>query len=196
VLWPACLALAGISKSKRMAIVLILAGPAVRVLCHLLLPHVGWQKQLMFHMRIDGLMTGCALALFYDRLYFKWKWVAPAALFLFVLSPYLITRLHGYYLLPLGYSLDNLAIAYLLLYAVRNPNSVFGRVLNNRAVAHIGVISYSLYLWQQLFLAKWPFPWGMLGSFLAAELSWRIVERPTLRLRDWLMGRRALAVAA
>ena len=149
----------------------------------------------MFHMRMDSLMIGCVVALFYDKLQFKWKWVGTATIFLFVVSPYLITRLHGYYLLPLGYSLDNLAIAYLLLYVVRNPSRVSGRVLNNRVIAHIGVISYSLYLWQQLFLGLWPFPWGLLGSFLAAELSWRIVETPALRLRDRLMERRVLAVA-
>jgi hypothetical protein len=31
--------------------------------------------------------------------------------FLFFMSPYLVTRLHGYYLLPVGYSLDHIAIA-------------------------------------------------------------------------------------
>lgn len=66
-------------------------------------------------------------------------------------------------------------VAYLLLYVVRNPGSVSGRVLNNRVIAHIGVISYSLYLWQQLFLGKWHFPWSVLGALMAAELSWRIV---------------------
>jgi hypothetical protein len=30
--------------------------------------------------------------------------------------------------------------------------------LNNRVIAHIRVISYSLYLWQQLFLGLSPFP--------------------------------------
>ena len=67
---------------------------------------------------------------------------------------------------------------------MRNPGSVIGRVLNHRVVAHVGVISYSLYLWQQLFLGKWPSFWEILGAFLAAELSWRLVERPALRLRD------------
>ena len=196
LLWPACLALAGLAKSGKAAVALIVASPAIRIACHGLLPDVGWQEQLMFHMRMDSLMIGCAVALFYDRLQINWTWVVPAAIFLFGLSPYLTTRLHGYYLLPLGYSLDNLAIAYLLLYAVRNRGSAFGRVLNHRLMVHVGVISYSLYLWQQLFLGLWPFPWGVLGSFLAAELSWRIVETPALRLRDRLMEHRELAVVA
>jgi peptidoglycan/LPS O-acetylase OafA/YrhL len=93
-------------------------------------------------------------------------------------SPYLITRLHSYYLLPFGYSLDNLAIAYLLFYVVRNPSSICGRVLNNRVIAHIGVISYSLYLWQQLFLGKWPFPWSVLGALVAADLPGELSKNP------------------
>ena len=122
--------------------------------------------------------------------------VVTAAIFLFVVSPYLTTRLHRYYLLPLGYGLDNLAIAYLLLYMVRNPDSVSGRVLNHRVIAHIGIISYSLYLWQQLFLWKWHLPWSVLGAFIAAELSWRIVEIPALRMRDRVLEPLKVAVAA
>jgi peptidoglycan/LPS O-acetylase OafA/YrhL len=151
----------------------------------------------MFHMRIDGLMMGCALALFYNQLAFKWNWVWPATLFLFVVSPYLVTRLHGYYLLPFGYTLDNLAVTYLLLYVVRNPRSRLGQILNNRFIAHIGVISYSLYLWQQLFLRLWRPPWGILAAFAAAEISWRLIEKPAFRLRDGVMERRrVLAMAA
>ena len=150
----------------------------------------------MFHMRMDNLMIGCAAAMFCDQLQFKWKWVAPVIIFLFVVSPYLVTQFHGYYLLPFGYSLDNLAITYLLLYVVRNPGSLSGHVLNNRVIAHIGVISYSLYLWQELFLGKWAFPWSVLGALMAAELSWRIVEKPALGLRDRVMESPKLAAAA
>jgi peptidoglycan/LPS O-acetylase OafA/YrhL len=107
LLWPACLALAGIAKSRKAAVALIAAAPAVRIVCHLLLANVGWQEQHMFHMRMDSLMIGCAAAMFYDQLQlkqFKWKWAAPTALFLFVVSPYLVTQFHGYDLLPFGCS--------------------------------------------------------------------------------------------
>jgi peptidoglycan/LPS O-acetylase OafA/YrhL len=190
LLWPACLALAGAAKSKKVAVALIVASPAIRVACHLLMPDLGVEREsVMFHMRMDGVLTGCVLAMFYEHLQFKWRWTLPAAIFLFVVSPYLDVRFHGYYKLPLGLGLDNLAIAYLVLYVVRNPNSVIGRVLNHQVIAHIGVISYSLYLWQELFLGKLAFPWGVIGAFLAAELSWRIVEKPALKMRDQVMKR-------
>jgi peptidoglycan/LPS O-acetylase OafA/YrhL len=194
LLWPACLAWAGLVKSKKVAGALMLASPAIRVVCHFLFPSLGMQRELMmFHMCLDSLMTGCAMAIFYQHLQFKWRWTLPAAIFLFVVSPYLADHLHGYYELPFGVSLDNLAIGYLLLYAVRNPDSLFGHVLNHRIVAHIGVLSYSLYLWQQLFLGEFPLPWGLLGAFLAAELSWRVIEKPSLKLRDTALAPSRLA---
>lgn len=51
----------------------------------------------MFHMRMDNLMMGCTAAMLLGPITFKLRWAAPAALFLFVVSPYLVTRLHGYY---------------------------------------------------------------------------------------------------
>jgi peptidoglycan/LPS O-acetylase OafA/YrhL len=104
-------------------------------------------------------------------------------------SGFLNYRFQGYYLLPFGYTLEATAISYLLLYFVRSPDSLGGRLLNSRFLVHVGLISYSLYLWQQLFLTDLlrsriaNFPMNVIAAFAAAELSWRLVERPALRLR-------------
>jgi peptidoglycan/LPS O-acetylase OafA/YrhL len=56
----------------------------------------------------------------------------------------------------------------------------------------VGVISYSLYLWQQLFLcryhASWftTFPLNIVLAFAAATASYHLVEQPFLRLRERL----------
>ena len=92
-----------------------------------------------------------------------------AAAFLFFLSAWLFRRYSGYYEMSRGYTLNNLAICYLLFYFVRNPLSAGGRNLNWAPVAHIGVLSYSLYLWQQMFLgqyARHPAIWCRLRSIL------------------------------
>ena len=70
--------------------------------------------------------------------------------------------------------------------------------MNTRVLMHIGVISYSLYLWQQLFLTPLNhsftgrFPLNVAFVFLAAELSYRCIEIPFLRWRARLQaeGRR------
>jgi peptidoglycan/LPS O-acetylase OafA/YrhL len=56
-------------------------------------------------------------------------------------------------------------------------------------IRHLGVISYSLYLWQEMFTgdnnARF-FPWKLLAILACAELSYWLVERPSLRLRSRL----------
>ena len=115
--------------------------------------------------------------------------------FFLCLSGYLNFRFQGYYMLPFGYTLEGVAITYLLLYFVTKPESAAGRLLNSRMLVHVGLISYSLYLWQQLFLVdlptSWPlgrFPLNLIAAFLAAELSWKFIEQPALKLRHRFEG--------
>jgi peptidoglycan/LPS O-acetylase OafA/YrhL len=207
LLWPAVLFFMGRQKSLWIASGLIFAAPAVRVLSHVLITgKLGPIENFMFHMRVDSLMFGCALAIVYPTATFariserilKWPGMLAAFSFFFFFSGYLNLRFEGYYMLPFGYTLESIAISYLLLYFVTKPSSIGGRVLNSKLLVHIGLISYSLYLWQQLFLASAPdalnhwstsllgkLPFNLAVSFLAAELSWRLVEKPALKLRSW-----------
>ena len=73
---------------------------------------------------------------------------------------------------------------------VRLPEGAIGRLLNPRAVARLGTLSYSVYIWQQLFLDRrtdsWyaRFPQNLILVIAAAVLSYHLVEQPLLRLRD------------
>jgi peptidoglycan/LPS O-acetylase OafA/YrhL len=64
-----------------------------------------------------------------------------------------------------------------------------GRVLNSRPFVFVGLISYSIYLWQQLFLNRYAtslptsFPLNIVLAIAAALASYYLVERPSLRLR-------------
>ena len=57
-------------------------------------------------------------------------------------------------------------------------------------MVHIGVVSYSIYLWQMLFLApenhSWTgrFPLNLGCVLLAAHLSYWLVEKPFLNVRN------------
>jgi peptidoglycan/LPS O-acetylase OafA/YrhL len=58
-------------------------------------------------------------------------------------------------------------------------------ILNQSIIRHVGGLSYSLYLWQQMSMMHqlrfhWP---GSIYAFLAAETSFWLIERPSLRLR-------------
>jgi peptidoglycan/LPS O-acetylase OafA/YrhL len=196
--------LLGRMTAAKVAFVVILVSPVIRVVCYLVpvpyLHHGG-----MFHMRADALMFGCVVALLqgtpaFERVYsFATKiwWAPPAVLFL---SQCLAVRFQNYWNLPVGFTVTGIAIAFFLLWCVRNPSSVVGRVLNARAVVHIGVLSYSIYIWQTLFLHHsneaifgpslkfiYTFPGNWLAILLVAEISYYAVEQPSLRLRNRLM---------
>lgn len=53
-----------------------------------------------------------------------------------------------------GITLLNIAIAVWIDSCLRFPESRVGRMLNARPIAFVGVLSYSIYLWQQPFLRE------------------------------------------
>jgi peptidoglycan/LPS O-acetylase OafA/YrhL len=63
------------------------------------------------------------------------------------------------------------------------------RALNWQPVAWLGRISYSLYLWQELFCSNAALHGGyllILPAIVCACLSYYLVEQPMLRIRDRL----------
>ena len=154
-------------------------------------------------------MFGCVLALFYEhprmaelRKLFLRPWVLGGAFAtLAFVSPLLSVRFGGMYDLPLGLTINGACIALLLLWTVREPDTMVGRLLNHRWLVHVGVLSYSLYLWQQLLMSPWNhlrggMATGIALTLLVAELSYLLIEQPALRLRarvETMIPRRAEA---
>jgi peptidoglycan/LPS O-acetylase OafA/YrhL len=207
LLWPLALVLLGRKRAGRLALVLILCAPFLRVASYVLLPALRAHNRYMLHTRIDNLMFGCILALFYEHPWMNelrklvlrpWVLGGAFAILAFV-SPLLSVRFGGMYDLPFGLTINGACIALLLFWAVREPDTMVGHVLNHRWLVHVGVLSYSLYLWQQLLMNPWNHFWGGMVTgialtLLAAELSYMLIERPALRLRariETMIPRRA-----
>jgi peptidoglycan/LPS O-acetylase OafA/YrhL len=74
----------------------------------------------------------------------------------------------------------------LLLHVVFRHESALGKMLNLKFMRHLGTISYSLYLWQELFTGPYTrsFPLNILWIVACAEISYALVERPSFRVRD------------
>ncbi len=81
----------------------------------------------------------------------------------------------------------------MFLGSILNPCNLFGRLLESAPLRWIGRISYSLYLWQQLFftghfLNQYPlgplnrFPLQLIATFLCAIASYRFIEQPMIAL--------------
>jgi peptidoglycan/LPS O-acetylase OafA/YrhL len=71
-----------------------------------------------------------------------------------------------------------------------HPEWRFCRLLETAPVRFLGRMSYSLYLWQQLFLsAGWmprlaiapPPPWNLAAAFAVAAASYFLIEKPCMR---------------
>jgi peptidoglycan/LPS O-acetylase OafA/YrhL len=87
------------------------------------------------------------------------------------------------------------AILFVMWVTIDRPSGVVYRTLNTPLVVELGVLSYSLYVWQELFLSwsagpqlsalplyDWRVWW--LPALACACASYYLVERPILRIRD------------
>jgi peptidoglycan/LPS O-acetylase OafA/YrhL len=82
------------------------------------------------------------------------------------------------------------------------PNAWIGRILEISVLRWIGRLSYSLYIWQQLFLGFGPtfrpfgffsgFPVNLVSAVVVACLSYYLMERPLMRLGHDLAARPTL----
>jgi peptidoglycan/LPS O-acetylase OafA/YrhL len=153
----------------------------------------------MFPMVADSLAAGCLLAMlrtelekqrWYLKLLRPWSSAAILALVL------LLNRYAGYTVdAVLGTSLINIGLALLVHRCVYYADGSLGKILNWRALRFVGVLSYSLYVWQQPFLnrnsAAWTnvFPQNLLLAFATALTSYLLLERPMMALRSRLRRR-------
>jgi len=75
-------------------------------------------------------------------------------------------------------------LAMLAILQARSGNLIY-KILNSKPFVAIGVLSYSLYLWQQPFAGILvPARYGIPLLFVVAALSYRFVERPFLNLKE------------
>jgi peptidoglycan/LPS O-acetylase OafA/YrhL len=159
------------------------------------LPPAAYTRQ--FQAVADALATGCLLAGCYNWLSTKRWYLAFLSSRLFFLVPLagilVVTvcfRINPVLFYVLGQSVINVVIALCIDQCVRFPSTIVGRLLNTRPFVFLGVLSYSLYLWQEPFLnghdetpLLTAFPWNLGFALLAALGSYYLVERPILNLK-------------
>ncbi len=196
ILWPLALVGLGRRGARTLAIWIFALSPLFRIGSYFALP--AFREKLTFFLstHADALMAGCILALCGSEPWFVRLWsrvgkevlVFAGAAFIFVVSPALFSLFHFAYQMTLGYTLEVMCICLILLWAVKNPEHGVCRALNWKPVVYVGVLSYSMYLWQQPFVryrGTWftSAPYNILLIFTLAMASYYLIERPALKAR-------------
>jgi peptidoglycan/LPS O-acetylase OafA/YrhL len=196
LLWPVAFVALGWRKAAWVGAAVVLIGPAARASAWLFLRDSPYRDLSMFPMVADSLAVGCLLAgarnwLEGQRWYLKL--FQPACAFGILVLILAINRYMGYTVVGVfGTSVINVGLAILIHRSVYCHGDFLGRFLNWRPVAFVGVLSYSLYLWQQLYLNRhssaWmnAFPQNLVFAVAAALGSYLLLEKPLLRLRSRL----------
>lgn len=197
LVWPLLLVFFGIKQSKMIGIILLAIIPVIRLVSYFLYPNIRGQLGMMFHTAIDPMIYGSIGAIIYSNndshinklLFDNDKLMIILCFFVFIFSPWLANHYAGAYMLPIGMSLECFCFTLIIIILQKSDFKKLKLFLENNCVVFVGVISYSLYLWQQLFLTEfnvsifgvWPI--NILISFLCAIISYYYVERPFLRIK-------------
>ncbi len=196
LLWPLAFSLATPGRAAWVAAGAVLLGPLARVGSWVLLPSSREGIGESFPTVCDAIAIGCLLACVRDRLTAVPQYLAFLRSRWFLGLPFLavgcavVARTHVAIDYAVAQSAANVVIALSVDRWVRWPDGALGRVLNAGPMVFIGTLSYSLYLWQQLFLNASAssglnaFPLNIGLAFVAACFSYYLVERPFLRLRN------------
>jgi peptidoglycan/LPS O-acetylase OafA/YrhL len=196
--WPACLVLLGARKARKLAVSALFLLPLLRLVTDLLWPHLRGYDVIMFQSGADPILWGVAAAFAARGPLFDWvrssrfrrviPWVCGAVVY--GLSPWIGSISKGASSI-VGIGLECGSVALFLLWLLTGEGGWLRRVLEWPWMVQLGLLSYSLYIWQQLFLLWDGFPqvpllvrWAALGC--AAVGCYYGVEVPLRRqIRVW-----------
>jgi peptidoglycan/LPS O-acetylase OafA/YrhL len=199
ILWP-FIFIAGKKIRKIVPVILILAVVIFRTVDYF--DQFKWSNELFILKRIDAIALGCLFAFYKDYIITimskNWSLFALTA-FLYLVFAGKIAQLIGLYnetIVPIFYPksntgpISNLAIACIMMYSIFGPKNSWFKFLNLRIINYIGLLSYSIYLWQQLFLLGpkeyfiFNFPQNLVFIIFFSLFSYYIIEKPFLKLKS------------
>jgi len=183
----------------------LFVSPIFRAVNYFCSEKIGWLFPTPeFLYNCDSISTGCICAL----IYFRWPqsiklfldrkniFIIFTGLFL-ILFPIVLQKnyIYGFFTVPFANTSQNIGLALLLMHSIESPEYAPYRLLNSHTMQYIGKISFSLYIWQQLFTSNsieffyrsiWCFsyPWFIVCIFAAALFSYYLLEKPFMGLQS------------
>jgi len=205
LVWPWLPFVFGIRGSFIINVVTLLCLPILRWTSN----HFEWGlAETAAPMSFDAILFGCLLAHFvttnsiprFLQSLYRWRrWLIGLA----IVCTFSISRLAyltGEFkcLVP---TICAIFLTYIVFVVQANSHQKKTGFLNNRFLIRLGVISYGVYLWQQLFTnpvqQTWwnGFPVGIILAILASMLSYVFIEKPFLRLKEHFQKTTSLSLS-
>lgn len=197
LVWPIIFLVSARRQRLFFCICIILLAPVLRIVTHehasALYEHM--QESLLF--LGDSLAAGCAMALASEKIESNIVWGRILRSRLFVVVPLLSVGMYatlagypGFYL-AFGETVALICISATIWRVIHIRDASYW-LLNSKPFVAVGVLSYSLYVWQQLFLSPTAntivnrLPFNLICVFGVGVLSYYFVESPFLYLRSRL----------
>ena len=196
--WPACLIFFGIRWAERLAIACVMFFPLFRLISYFLFPETRGQLLMMFHTGSDQILWGAVTAFACQRgaidrvAKLKWGAAIPwvCGLIVFVLCPVLEAKVRGTSVI-VNPSLECGSVALLIVWLLSAQGGPLRWALESWPMVQLGLLSYSLYIWQSFFIL-WdgvsfiPLPLRIVTALVFAIGSYRLIEIPMRRhIRGW-----------
>lgn len=198
LIWPMVFT-QGEKTQKRFAWIVVFLVPLIRLYDHAF--PISFIDNYTIFYRFDAIAIGCLAALYEDKLIQNlkpyWQYLFPLCVFsLFTIKLFfLLSKKIGldFLFIPFGTtsgSIANVSIVILMMYSLYGPKLIWYKFLNARIMIKIGLYSYSIYLWQQLFLMSemdsWinQFPQNVFLLIGASLFSYYLIELPFLRYKS------------
>jgi peptidoglycan/LPS O-acetylase OafA/YrhL len=195
LVWPLVVRFCSAAQLRKIAIAVICVSPILRF--YLSRHQVDIYSNTFC--RLDGLMAGALLAIslrsdsFLPSTFVSRAWIALLASAPLAL---LLDTLHARWIV---FSLVALASVSFVHLALFSKQKWLQAILTNRFLAYTGTISYGIYLLQKIpldaaktfHLERHPFlalPITAAATFAMAALSWNLLEKPFLRLKQFFDG--------
>jgi peptidoglycan/LPS O-acetylase OafA/YrhL len=195
-LWPAALVFLGKKRARWFALSLAFAVAAWRTWdfnrhwVDRLIPGLLFGSRT--DVRMDALLLGCVAALILDddsvrasfsQRFRPWMWWLCVGGYLAAQVVYFLQRSRSYSLF------ESTLLPLVVAGTVYGPKTFITTLLESGVLKWMGRLSYSLYLWQQLFSVPAASSFSILQTpplstvmiFLCAWLSYRFIERPLIR---------------
>lgn len=204
LIWPGLFLFFRDKFSIKIVVLVLMLGGIMRGMFY---KYTDFSKYLLapFFMHADFLFVGCFIGyLFYYRQEEIKSFVSRLNgihIFLLVCVMWCFTKMEYHpvwdkFFIPVTGIVVATGFAIILLYTIFRQDNFLFRFLNKPGISFVGKLSYSLYVWQQLFLCGtlavaanqnkfwFQFPQNMAFVGLASIFSYFIVEKPFLKIKS------------